>query len=335
MNGARHALRRIALALIVIWGVTLTSFVVSRILPGNPVYLIVGTRADEQTVQEAMTKHGLDKSVMEQYSIYMRDLLRGDLGESWTTSNPVTEDIAQRFPATLELSLVSFVLALAMALPLGIAAALWPGGILDRLAKFVSIGGVALPQFWLGLMLIYLFFFRLQWMPPPMGRLPLADAPPTRTGLLLIDTLAAGNFDLFKLAAWTLILPSITLALAVQAPILSLVRTGMKDALDAPSTLTAQAFGLPRRLWVYHASRLAMLPVLNMVGISFGYLLGGTVLVESVFSWPGMGLYALQAMNASDYAAVQGVVLVSALIYVSVYLVIDMVQLVVDPRLRD
>lgn len=331
----RRVLRRVALALVVIWGVTLTSFVVSRLLPGNPVYLIVGTRADEQTVQEATAKYGLDRSLPEQYWIYMRDLVRGDLGESWTTSNPVTSDIAQRFPATLELSLVSFILAMTIALPLGIAAALRPGGAADRVASSVSVGGAALPQFWLGLMLIYLFFFRLQWMPPPMGRLPLATPPPTRTGLLLIDTLLAGDLDLFKLAAWTLILPSVTLALAVQAPILSLVRTGMKDALDAPPILTAKAFGLPRRVWLSHAWRLAMLPVLNMVGISFGYLLGGTVLVESVFSWPGMGLYALQAMNASDYAAVQGVVLVSALIYVTVYLVLDIVQLAVDPRARD
>ena len=314
MKLVQQALRRLALALVVVWGVTLVTFVVARLLPGNPVYLIVGSRADETTIQEAMAKYGFDRPIFEQYFIYMGDLLRGDLGEAWTTSNPVATDIYQRFPATLELALVSFVLALAIALPLGSLAALKPGTGWDRVARVISTGGVAVPQFWLGLMLIYVFFFRLQLFPPPMGRLPLATFPPRFTGLLLIDTLLAGDVSLFWLAAGTLVLP--------------------RAALDSQPIRASRALGLPRREWIFRAFWLGLLPVLNIIGISFGFLLGGTVLVESVFSWPGMGLYALQAMNASDYAAVQGVVLVSALIYVTLYLVLDLLQLLIDPRTR-
>ncbi len=334
MRLVRQASRRLALALIVVWGVTLVTFVVARLLPGNPVYLIVGNRADQATIEEAMAKYGFDKPIVEQYFIYMGGLLRGDLGDAWTTSNPVTTDIYERFPATLELALVSFVLAILIAVPLGSVAALEPRTRWDRFARVVSTGGVAVPQFWLGLMLIYVFFFKLQLFPPPMGRLPLATFPPRFTGLLLVDTLVAGDLALFRLAARTLFLPSLTLALAVQAPILNQIRVSLRAALDSQPILASRALGLPRREWIFRAFWLGFLPVLNMVGISLGFLLGGTVLVESVFSWPGMGLYALQAMNASDYAAVQGVVLVSALIYVTVYLVLDLLQLLIDPRTR-
>lgn len=330
-----HTGRRLAHALIVIFGVTLVTFVVARLLPGNPVYLMVGGHADEQTLREATTRLGLDKPILEQYFIYLGGLVRGDLGQSWTTSNPVTVDIAQRFPATLELSLVALLLALLVALPLGIAAALHPGGGAYRVAQALAVGGVAVPQFWLGLILIYVFFFRLGWMPPPMGRLPLGTMPPQVTGLLLVDTLLAGDLTSFWLAVKALTLPSITLMLAFQAPILQLVRATMADTLQSDAVRTAHALGIPRRTVIYHhAFRLALPPVLTMIGITFGYLLGGTILVESVFSWPGMGMYALQAVNATDYAAIQGVVLVSALIYILVYFILDMLQVIIDPRVR-
>src|SRR5690606_26569525 len=169
----------------VVWGVTLITFIVARLLPGNPVHLIVGSHADPETVREATERLGLDLPIWQQYVRYLSDLLRGDLGQAWTTSNPVTVDIVQRLPATLELSLIGLLLALLMALPLGTLAALRPGGIVDRLTQFVAITGVAAPQFWLGLMLIYVFFYRLGWFPPPLGRLPSFQAPPAATGFML------------------------------------------------------------------------------------------------------------------------------------------------------
>lgn len=322
-------------ALIVFFGVTLVTFVVARLLPGNPAYLIAGRHADEQTLQEIIQRLGLDQPIPTQYLLYMQGLLRGDLGEAWTTSNPVTVDIAQRFPATLELSLAALCLALVVALPLGIVAALRPGSIVYRIARALAVGGVAIPQFWFGLLLVYLFFFRLRWMPPPMGRLPLGVMPPTVTGLLLIDTLIAGDIANFWLALKTLVMPSITLALAFQAPILQIVQTTMAEALQCDAVRTARALGVPRMTIISnHALRLVLPPLLTMIGITFGYLLGGTVLVERVFTWPGIGMYALQAVNSMDYAAIQGVVLVTTLFYLLIYFVIDVLHVLIDPRVR-
>ncbi len=330
-----YVVRRTGQALLVVWGVTLLAFVTARLLPGNPVYLMAGSHADERTLAELEARYGLDRPLAVQYGIYLSDLVRGDWGRAWTTSNPVLEDIVQRFPATLELSLLSLAAALLIALPLGIAAARRPGSAVDRIASAVATAGAAVPQFWLGLMLIYVFFYRLQWVPPPMGRLPLSEPPPAVTGLLLADTLLAGRIDLFWLASRTLLLPTITLAFAVQAPILSLVRATMRETLTSPTVMAGRALGLRSAAILYHrALRLALGPIANMVGISFGYLLGGTVLVETVFSWPGMGHYALSAMNAGDYAAIQGVVLSSALIYVGVYFALDTMQMILDPRTR-
>jgi peptide/nickel transport system permease protein len=329
-----YVLRRAGQALLVTWGVTLLTFVIARLLPGNPVYLMAGSHADEQTIKELTRRYGLDQPIGVQYRAYLRDLLRGDWGDAWTTSNPVLVDIANRFPATLELSLLSLFAAVAAALPLGIAAARTPGALVDRLASTLATSGAAVPQFWLGLMLLYVFFYRLDLVPPPMGRLPLTEPLPERTGLFLVDTLLAGRPDLFGLALRALLLPTLTLAFAVQAPILTLVRATMAEVLRSPPIVAGRAFGLSAFTLYGRALRLALGPIANMVGISFGYLLGGTVLVETVFSWPGMGQYALSAMNASDYAAVQGVVLFAALLYVAVYFVLDSMQMILDPRVR-
>ncbi|HEY7818511.1 MAG TPA: ABC transporter permease [Vicinamibacteria bacterium] len=322
-------------ALLVVFGVTLVAFVTARLLPGNPVYLMAGSHADERTLTELRARYGLDQPISVQYLRYVSDLARGDWGNAWTTSNPVLEDIVRRFPATLELSLLALTVSLLFAIPVGIGAARYKGSLVDRLASAAATAGASVPQFWLGLMLIYIFFYRLQWVPPPMGRLPLAEAPPPWTGLLLVDTLLAGRMDLFLLAGRALLLPTLTLAFAVQAPILSLVRETMRKTLVAPPVVAGRALGLhPAAILYRRAFRLALGPIASIVGITFGYLLGGTVLVETVFSWPGMGQYALSAMNAGDYAAIQGVVLSSALVYVFVYFALDTMQMLLDPRTR-
>jgi peptide/nickel transport system permease protein len=319
----------------VIWGVSLVAFVVARLLPGNPVYLIVGANADEQTIAEATRRLGLDKSIPEQYWLFLKGLLTGDLGTSWTTANPVTTDIAERLPATLELAAIALLFALLMSIPLGVAAALRPRGLVRRAVDVLTAGGVAVPQFWLGLMLIYFFFFKLGWAPPPLGRLSGASPPDEITGFLLIDSLIAGDGEAWWNALHAILLPAITLALTIQPPLLRLVQVTMTRVLESDPIRTARAMGLSFRSVVYHdALRLVMLPILNMVGLLVGILLSSSVLVETVFAWPGIGLYAVQAINASDYAALQGVVLVSAIAYVSVYVLIEIVQVFVDPRLR-
>jgi peptide/nickel transport system permease protein len=330
-----HVARRLAQALVVVWGVSLVAFVVARLLPGNPVYLIVGANADEQTIAEATQRLGLDESIPQQYWNFLKGLLTGDLGTSWTTANPVTTDIAERLPATLELGAVALLFALLMSIPLGVTAALRPRGPVRRAVDVLTAGGVAIPQFWLGLMLIYFFYFRLGWAPPPLGRLPGASAPEEVTGFLLIDSLLAGDLDAWLNALHAILLPAITLALTIQPPLLRLVQVTMTRTLESDPIRTARAMGLSFRSVVYHdALRLVLLPILNMVGLLVGIVLSSSVLVETVFAWPGIGLYAVQAINASDYAALQGVVLVSAVVYVTIYVLIDVVQIFVDPRLR-
>jgi ABC-type dipeptide/oligopeptide/nickel transport system permease component len=330
-----QVVRRLLHAAFVVFGVTLVTFVIARVLPGNPVYLLVGTRGDEETVRELTRRLGLDKPLVEQYWIYMKGLVQGDLGMAFTTSRAVTSDLGDRLPATLELAVVALLLALVIAVPLGVAAALRPRGVVERITDAVSAGGAAVPQFWLGLMLIYFFFFRLGWAPPPLGRFPEAEAPSEVTGFLLLDTLVKGDFGAWKAAASALVLPAVTLALTVQPPLLRLVQVAMRRALESDAVRTARAAGLSFVQVVYHdALRLALLPVLNMIGLVFGILLSSSVLVETVFAWPGIGQYSVQAISASDYAAVQGVVLVAAIIYVSIYLVLDLVEIAIDPRVR-
>jgi peptide/nickel transport system permease protein len=331
----QRVVRRLVQALLVIWGVTLIAFVIARVLPGNPAYLLAGQNADPQTIVAMKHRLGLDRPLPTQYAIYMEKLFQGDLGRATSTSNPVTTDLGQRLPATVELGLASLVLALVVSLPLGIAAALRPRGIAARATDVLSAAGVALPQFWLGLMLVYIFFFRLGWAPPPIGRTN-GVTPPHVTGFFLIDSLLAGDGTAFRQALGALILPAVTMAVTIQPPLLRLVQVSMREALASDAVRTARAEGLSFFQVVYRdAFRLAQLPILNMIGLLVGIVLSSSVLVETVFSWPGIGQYAFQAINASDYAAVQGVVLVAAVAYVGIYLVLDLVQMVVDPRLRD
>jgi peptide/nickel transport system permease protein len=277
---------------------------------------------------------GVDRSIFAQYRIYMDGLVHGDLGQSFTTSEPVTKDLGAKLPATLELGLVALALAIVIAVPIGVAAALRPRGAAARFSDFLSAGGVALPQFWLGLVLVYVFFYRLDWAPPPIGR-TTGEAPPHVTGFYLIDSVLAGSFTDFRHSAGALVLPAITLAVTIQPPLLRLVQVTMGDALASDAVRSARAAGLSFTQVVYRdAFRLSLMPILSMIGILFGAVLSSSVLVETVFSWPGIGQYAYQAINASDYAAVQGVVLVATLGYVGVYIVLDIAQIFIDPRLR-
>jgi peptide/nickel transport system permease protein len=330
-----HIGGRFLQAVFVVWGVTLVTFFVSRVLPGNPAYLLAGQNADAETIK-AMTEHlGLNHSIPDQYGIYMSNLVRGDLGTAFTTSAPVTTDLGQRIPATAELALVALLLAVLISLSLGIAAALRPRGLVSRLADALSAAGVAMPQFWLGLLLLYFFTYKLGWTPPPLGRLPDGPEPHKVTGFLLIDTLLAGDFGAWRHALGALVLPAVTLALTVQPPLLRLVQAVMARTLESDAIRTARALGLSFRQVVYHdALRLALLPILNMIGLVFGILISSSVFVEYVFSWPGIGQYAVQAINASDYPAIQGVVLVGAVAFVGVYFLIDVVETFIDPRVR-
>jgi ABC-type dipeptide/oligopeptide/nickel transport system permease component len=332
----RLILRRLVTAAPGIAGVIVVTFLLNRALPGDPAAFFAGPAATQQAVEEIRAKLGLDKSLPEQFVIYLHDLARGDLGRSLTTGQPVRADLIARLPASLELTACGLVFAIAVALPLGILAATRPGSWIDHLSRLLTTAGVSLPIFFTGLLLVYVFYYRLGWAPAPLGRLDAFSSPPkTVTGAFLIDSLIAGDGRLFAAAAKQLILPTLTLSVFALAPIARMTRAAMLGVLSSDFVRTARAAGLaPGTILYTYALRNALLPVVTLLGMVFSFLLGANVVVEKVFAWPGVGSYALEALVASDYAPVQGFVLTMATLYVLLNLAIDVLYGVIDARVR-
>jgi peptide/nickel transport system permease protein len=315
-------------------GVVVVTFVLTRALPGDPAAYFAGPAASQEAVEQIRTLLGLDRSLAHQFAAYLKDLAQGNLGTSLSTGQPVLAELASRLPASLELTLCGLVIALAAAIPLGIFAATRPGSAVDHLCRIVATAGVSLPTFFTGLVLAYVFYFLLGLAPSPLGRLDVAlPPPPAVTGFYLLDSLLAGDFEVFRAAAAQLVLPSATLALFVMAPVMRMTRAAMLGVLSADFVRTARAFGLPRRkVLLAYAFRNALLPIVTTLGMVFSFLLGSNVLVEKVFAWPGIGSYVIEALVASDYAPVQGFVLTMALLYVALNLTIDLLYVLIDPR---
>ena len=317
-------------------GVVVISFLLTRVLPGDTAAYFAGPAATPQAIAEVRAKLGLDKPLPEQFVRYVGELSRGDLGQSLTTGQPVTKDIASRLPASAELTLVGLILSLSIAIPLGIAAAVKQGSFVDHACRVVATAGVSLPVFFTGLLLVYVFYFLLQWAPAPLGRLDVfVSAPPTVTGFYLIDSVIARDWEAFRATVAQLIVPGVTLAIFALAPIARMTRASMLAVLSSEFVRTARASGLsPRTVIVTYALRNALLPVVTTLGMVFSFLLGANVLVEKVFAWPGIGSYAVEALIASDFAPVQGFVLAMAILYVLLNLLIDLAYGVIDPRVR-
>lgn len=317
-------------------GVIAVTFLLTRALPGDPAAYFAGVAGSAEAVEEIRVKLGLDKSLFEQFIVYVRDLAHGDWGLSHATGQPVLTEIVTRLPASLELTLVGLFLAVVIAIPLGILAAMRPGSWIDHLCRGIATAGVSLPTFFTGLLLAYVFYFLLGWAPSPLGRLdPYLSAPPHVTGFYLIDSLLARDLETFVASAKQLVLPAVTLALFVLAPLARMTRASMLGVLSADFIRTARASGLaPATVLFTYAFRNALLPVMTTLGMVFSFLLGSNVLVEKVFAWPGIGTFAIEALVASDYAPVQGFVLTMALLYVVLNLAIDIAYGLVDPRMR-
>ena len=328
--------RRLLLLVPVLLGVTFVTFALTRIIPGNPVDRMVSPMASDEVRARVAREHGLDDPMPVQYLTYVRNTIGGDLGDSFVTSQPVLRDLQSRFTATLELTSYAMLLALALALPLGIAAAVWRDSWVDHLSRLVAVVGVAMPVFWLGLLAIYVFFYRLRWLPAPYGRIdPAITAPRDLTGLFTVDALVTGDWPALRSAAAALVMPVCVLAFAVMAPLARMTRSGMIEALDADYTRAARSLGLSEwSVVLRHALRNALLPLLTMVAIVYGYLLGGTVLIENIFAWPGLGRYVFTAITSSDYPAVQGFILYATTVYVLLFLLVDVLYLALDPRVR-
>ncbi|GAB4385987.1 MAG: ABC transporter permease [Elainellaceae cyanobacterium] len=326
--------QRVAGAIPSVIGVVIVTFILTRALPGDPAAFFAGPAATPEAIAEIRRTLGLDRSLPEQFFRYLGDLFQGDLGMSLTTGQTVVYDLMTRLPASLELTIAGLLLAIALALPLGILAATRPNSWIDHGVRLLATAGVSLPTFFTGLFLVYLLYFRLGIAPAPLGRLDiLYSAPPHVTGFYLIDSLLAGDLATFGAALAQLALPAVTLGLFALAPLARVTRAAMLGVLSSDFIRTARASGLPPRQVLFgYAFRNAMLPVITTLGIVFSFLLGANILVEKVFAWPGIGSYAVEALVASDYAPVQGFVLTMALLYVVLNLLIDLLYVVIDPR---
>ena len=330
-----YIIKRLLAFIPLLFGISLVTFFLIRLLPGDPARVLAGSTHYEEAIEAIRQRMGLDKPIPVQYAIYLRNLLRGDLGDSWFTGKPVASDLAARAPATLELITYGLLLAVLVGLVLGVAGALNAGGVVDRVAQFYGFLAGALPDFWLALLIVLVLFHQFHLIPPPLGRFPLIMAEPPRvTGLLTIDSLIAGDLAAFR-AAWAqLLAPVLTLGLLNAAPITRMVRSTMHDTLQGNTIRYAQACGLPPRQIARYALQSILPPVVTLIGFLYAFLIGGAVLVETVFSWNGVGQYAVQSIINKDYAPVQAFVLVAGVFSLVVYLVVDLIYMVVDPRVR-
>jgi peptide/nickel transport system permease protein len=331
----RFIVRRVLSMIPVLFIVTLLTFLILRLLPGDPVDLYVGNFATPQLIHSVRQEFGLDQPIFVQYWKYLIGLVHGNLGTSIFTGNKVASDLSSRFAATFELTVLSMLVSAAFAIPLGVLAALKRGSIVDQIARLISSLGVSVPEFWLGLILIQIFFVQLHIAPAPVGQLGNGIPPPTHiTGVYVFDSLVTFDWQAFGSALGHLVLPVVTLAFVYAAPIVRQTRSAVLSALGGEPVLVARANGLPaNRITVRFALRQGLAPVITAFGLVFTYLLGGDVLAEVVFSWPGIGQYAVLAIQQQDYAAVEGVVLLTTFVIIIVYLLVDIAYAIVDPRI--
>lgn len=328
-----YLVRRILVAVPLLFAVSFVVFVLMRSVPGDPVDAMLGEKATPQIREELTRRYGLDKPILVQYGIYMkRLLLQGDLGVSYRRkSQPISDEIQRRLPATIELTIAAMVLSVFGGVLFGVLAAVKKGSWVDYVSMTGALAGVSIPVFWLGLLLLLAFGSVLA----SGGNLDPQFELERTTGFVLIDTLIHGEFAMFGDALRRLILPALTLATIPMAMTARITRASMLEVLGSDYVRTAKAKGLDSETVVMrHAMRNALVPIVTLVGLEFGYLLGGAVLTETVFDWPGMGTYILTSVSMLDYPAIQGAILVLSLVFVLVNLAVDVLYAFVDPRIR-
>ena len=317
-------------------GIILVSFILVKSIPGDPAVLMLGPTATPTAIAALREQMGLDQPFYTQFFIYVRNLLHGDLGTSWQTTRPVLEDLAMRFPATLELVTLSLILAILIGVGLGVASAVRPKSWIAKVGDFYGLSAGALPDFWLAMVLIFIFYTLLGWAPPPLGRIDMIVIPPMPvTGVYTIDALIAGDMEAFLSALTHLILPVLTLGIINAGPILKMTQSTMEKMLSSDFSRYEVLCGMPERRVTRHALRNALPSIITIISVLYGYLIGGAVLVEIVFSWGGAGQYAVQGVLNSDIYPVLGFVLFSAIFSLIVYILVDLVYFLVDPRISN
>lgn len=331
----RYALKRIALLGLMLFGLVCITFTISNIAPSDPAALAAGPDADRATVASVRHEYGLDQPLARQFVAYVGGLAQGRLGRSIVTGRSVSDDLCRYFPATFELVLLSMLLAVGLGVPLGMISAVYKDGWIDHIARVFAVSGIALPTFWCGLILQLVVAVQLGWLPTG-GRLSLLTPPPAPiTHLFLVDTMLRGEWGTFNEALRHSLLPAVVLCLPCLASILRVNRAEMVDILQSDYVTAARAYGIASfRIVTRHALKNAMLPTLAIIGLRYGWMLGGTVVVETVFDWPGIGLYAVSSAIASDFKPIMGVTLLIGVNFMLVNLAVDLAYGWLDPRLR-
>ncbi len=329
-----YLIRRLAFVVLVLLGITLITFMLERVVPGDPARLLAGARASQQVVNQVRRSLGLDRPLLVQYVSYLSMLAHGNLGQSVVTRNPVTQDLRQFFPATLELILYAMLLGAVIGIVIGVVSA-QRGGKTDVAGETLATTFLSVPVFWLAILLQLVFYSRLHLLPAG-GRLSVGVAPPRPvTGLYTVDALLEGNIPLFLDALRHVLLPAVVLMIPEVGLVAKTVRASMLEVLGKDYVRAAQAKGLTAwRVSFRHALRNALLPAVTVMGLEFGLLISGTVFIETIFSWPGLGSYTDQAIASSDYNAIMGVTIVVAVAYVLVNLLVDLLYAYLDPRVR-
>jgi peptide/nickel transport system permease protein len=324
--------RRLLQLIPVLLGVSLVVFLMVRAIPGDPAQILLGQQATPERVAEVRADLGLDKPIFVQYGLFLKDAATGDLGESLLTGQPVTAELASRFPATLELTLAAMVFALAVGIPVGVVAAVKQYSFLDKISSVVALTGISMPIFWLALILVVIFNVQLGLLPFG-GRV---DVPVLSiTGMVIPDSIMTLNLPGLWSGIKHLILPAVALGTIPMAVITRMTRSSMLEVMNEDYIRTAHAKGvLPRRVVFRHALRNALLPTVTVIGLQFGILMGGAVITETIFSWNGIGNIAIDSIASRDYAMIQGVVLYGTVFFMLVNLAVDILYAVLDPRVR-
>ena len=325
--------RRLVLLLPLLLGVLFCTFMLVRISGQDPVAMIAGPTATAQEIALVRSSLSLDQPLWIQFGTYLTNVLRGDLGRSWISNRPVLEDLVTRIPATLELLLPGVLLGALVGIPVGVRAAYRPNRAFDQVSRVLSLLGFSVPTYWLGLMSLFVFFYLLEWAPPGMGRISLMlTPPPTVTGSYLIDAVIAGDWEAARSAAAQLVLPVLCVAVIAAAPIIKQCRAIVLDVLGSDYVRYARAQGLPAS-WIRRiALRNSATSLITFVATELAALVGTVSLIEYVFSWGGIGQYGLSAIIAGDFTAVQGYVLMLALFSMLIFLLVDVLVLILEPR---
>ena len=315
-------------------GISIIVFLMIQLIPGDPAEMMLGERASEQSLKEVRKELGLDKPLYAQYGLFMSRLARGDLGRAYKTNEKITTEIAERFPATIELSIAAMIIATIFGMAAGIISATRQYSIFDYTSMVFSLVGVSMPIFWLGLVLMIIFSLHLGWL-PLSGRLSYDINLDTVTRLYLLDSVLTRNWPAFRDALWHLIMPAFTLSTIPMAIIARITRSSMLEVLRQDYIRTAKAKGLaPVVVYLKHGLKNALIPVITVIGLQFGILMGGAILTETIFAWPGIGKWILDAVYARDFNAVQGGTMLVATTFVLINMLVDILYAWVNPRIK-